>query len=75
MHGLSSDTEGVTYLLPRPAFFPGQRDVLCLDSLSQPTQGQRSTQSHSRVIRREIQVEIFDIHDSQYRLTALDLSI
>jgi len=69
MHGLSSDTEGVTYLLPRPALFAGGGDLVCLDPLSQPTQGQRSTESHCRIIRRKIWVEIFDVHSCQFRLT------
>ena len=56
-------------LLPRPALFPGRRDLVRFDSLRQAMERQRGPKPSCRVIRREIHAEFFEVHACQFRLT------
>ena len=71
VYGLAGNAQSVSDLLPRPALFPGRRDVVRLDPLSQAMERQRGAKPNCRVIRREIHAESLDVHACQFRLTWL----
>ena len=68
---MAGDAQSVSDLLPRPALFPGGRDVVRFDPLSQAMERQRGAKPNCRVIRRDILAELFDVHACQFRLTSL----
>src|SRR5579862_8375813 len=71
MHGLAGDAQSVSDLLPRPSLFPGRRDLVRFDPLSQAMERQRGAKPNCRVVRRETHAQFFDLHACQYRLTPL----
>ncbi len=75
VHGLPSDAESVTDLLPGPARFSGGGDMTRLDPFGQPTQRQRCPKAHFGIVSYDAIAIFLDVHKCQYRLTAPSVSI
>jgi len=71
---LAGDAQSVSDPLPRPALFPGQRDVVRFNPLSEAMERQRGAKPNRRVIRRETQIEFSEVHACQFILTGDNVS-